>query len=232
MKVLIAEDDALIRDGLKDILRKEGYEVFTAADGYEAMSAYFSAQPDFLLLDIMMPHLDGYEVCRRVRREDQGVPIIFISAKSEEVDRVVGLELGADDFINKPFGVREVIARIRAVTRRTLRQRAPDPEARPFEMGELRVCPQELRAKRGEEIIDLSLREVRLLTILAQRPGRVIDRDDFFDFCWSPEYMPNSRTLDQAISKLRHKIERDPKAPEIISTVRGVGYRYEPKGEG
>lgn len=230
MKVLIAEDDALIRDGLKDILEKEGYEVHAAADGYEAMSGYFSTQPDFVLLDIMMPSLDGYEVCRRIRREDQGIPIIFISAKSEEIDRVVGLELGADDFIMKPFGIREVIARIRAVTRRALRQRAPEPEARPFEIGDLRVCPQELRARRGEEAIDLSLREVKLLTLLSRRPAQVIDRDDFFDFCWSPEYMPNSRTLDQAISKLRRKIERDPKAPEIISTVRGVGYRYQPKG--
>jgi two-component system, OmpR family, alkaline phosphatase synthesis response regulator PhoP len=227
MKVLVAEDDTHIRDGLIEVLQGEGYATVSAADGAEALAAFDRETPDFVLLDIMMPEMDGYEVCRRIRRDHDQVPIIFISAKSEEVDRVVGLELGADDFIMKPFGVREVIARIRAVTRRAMAARQEAGAATSFVMGDIEVFPAELRARRGEAVIDLSLRDVKILQLLHREAGNVVDRDTFFNECWGLDFMPNSRTLDQHISQLRKRIERDPKDPQIIRTVHGVGYRFE-----
>lgn len=227
MNVLIAEDDPHIREGLVEILEAEGYRVLTAPDGRTALRQWAAHQPDFVLLDIMMPQLNGYDVCREIRRQDGEIPIIFISAKSEEIDRVLGLELGADDFIQKPFGVKEVIARIRAVTRRCMRQPARQAEEGPFVMVDLEVFPAELRARRGEETLDLSLRDVRILKTLFQRPGQVVDRETFFRECWGYDHLPNSRTLDQHVSKLRKRIEHDPQEPRIIRTVHGVGYRYE-----
>ena len=230
MKVLLAEDEAPIRQGLEEVLAAEGYEVLSAGDGREALEVFATARPDFALLDIMMPHVDGYEVCRRIQRERPEVPVVFLSAKSEEIDRVVGLELGADDFIAKPFDVREVIARIRAVTRRTIAARAgsaPAPEDEPFEMADLRVVPAELRARRGDAVVDLSLREVAILRLLHRERGRVVDRQKLFDVCWGMSYLPNSRTIDQHVSKLRKRVEVDPASPRIIRTVHGVGYRFD-----
>ena len=228
MKVLVAEDDTHIRNGLRDLLEAEGYDTVPAADGEETLILFRREQPHFVLLDIMMPKRDGYAVCREIRRLDPEVPVIFISAKSEEIDRVVGLELGADDFIMKPFGTREVIARIRAVTRRCLdRQTAASTPASSFKMNDLEVFPAELRARRGEQQIDLSLRDVRILYLLHGNRGRVVDREMLFNHCWGRDYLPNSRTLDQHISKLRKAIERDSRDPEIILTVHGVGYRYD-----
>ena len=175
----------------------------------------------------MMPGVDGYEVCRQIRRADPDVPIIFISAKSEEVDKVLGLELGADDFILKPFGIREVLARIRAVTRRCIARSHPAGNQQPFRMDDLRILPAELRARREKETIDLSLRDVKILQLLNRMRGQVVDRDTLFDECWGLNYVGNSRTLDQHISQLRKRIERDPKTPRIIRTVHGAGYRYE-----
>ncbi len=232
MKVLIAEDDDHIREGLAEVLRGEGYATLLAANGREALDLYAKEKPDFLCLDIMMPGVDGYSVCREIRRQDDAVPIIFISAKSEEIDRVVGLELGADDFIMKPFGVREVVARIRAVTRRCLAAKHVAgtngaPDSLPFALGDFEVFPAELRGRRGDQVIDLSLREVSILRLLHQNQGKVVTRDMFFNACWGLDYMPDSRTLDQHISQLRKRIEIDPKNPHIIKTVHGAGYRYE-----
>jgi len=228
IKVLVAEDDVLIRSGLLEILEAEGYATVAAADGPEALAAFRSERPDFVCLDIMMPGMSGYDVCRAIRREDARVPIVFISARSEEIDKVVGLELGADDFIVKPFGVREVVARIRAVTRRCLAQRdqAGTPPAR-FAIGDLEVTPAELRARRGDETVELSLREVKLLELFARRRGEVLDRGAIFDEVWGASFFPSSRTLDQHIAKLRKKIEVDPASPRIILTVHGVGYRHD-----
>ena len=229
MKILIAEDDEHIRRGLEKILQAEGYDVVTARDGVAALERFERDAPDFALLDIMMPGMDGYALCREITRRRPEVPVIFVSAKSEEIDKVIGLELGADDFIMKPFGVREVVARIRAVTRRALADRAApaEPRAERFQIGDVTVFPSELRARRGDEAIDLSLREVRILELLHAEKGRVVDRRTFFERCWGLSYLPNSRTLDQHVSKLRKRIERDPKNPTIIRTVHGVGYRYE-----
>jgi DNA-binding response OmpR family regulator len=228
MKVLVAEDDKHTREGLVEILGDEGFETLVAADGEQAVALFRAERPDFICLDIMMPGLSGYDVCRAIRDEDRQVPIIFISAKSEEIDKVVGLELGADDFIVKPFGVKEVIARIRAVARRCLALRFPEEQSpASFWMDDLQVFPAELRARRKDGVIDLSLREVRLLQLFYENQGRVLDRDFLFDRVWGMNYLPNSRTLDQHISKLRKRIERDPKRPSIIRTVHGAGYRYQ-----
>ncbi len=230
MKVLIAEDDDFVRQGLQEILEREGYRTVTARDGAETLELFEREAPDFVCLDIMMPGRDGYDVCRAIRRRDESVPVIFISAKSEEIDRVVGLELGADDFIVKPFGVREVVARIRAVTRRCMARHSSAPPSAPFTLDDLTVYPAELRARRGDTTIDLSLRDVAILKLLHDRRGEVVSRDVFFDLCWGMDYVPNSRTLDQHISQLRKRIERDPRNPVIIRTVHGVGYRYEEPG--
>jgi len=226
MKVLIAEDDGHIRAGLTDILRAEGYQPVEAQDGLAAVELFESEQPDFVCLDIMMPGMSGYDVCRKIRETSQ-VPIVFISAKSEEIDKVVGLELGADDFIVKPFGVKEVIARIRAVTRRCFAAKAPEELPRSFAIADLEVFPAELRARRGDRTIELSLREVKLLELFSRNLGVVLERNAIFDACWDTSYFPSSRTLDQHIAKLRKKVELDPKEPRIIQTVHGVGYRHD-----
>ena len=227
MKILIAEDDQYIREGLRDLLEAEGYQTILAVNGAEAVTKYHEVSPHFVLLDIMMPEKDGYTVCREIRSHDNHVPVIFLSAKSEEIDRVIGLELGADDYIMKPFGTREVVARIRAVTRRCLATQSPEGKARVLKLGDLEVYPEELRAKREESRIDLSLRDISILELLHDNRGKVVDRNTLFDRCWGQSYLPNSRTLDQHISKLRKLIEKDPQNPEIIRTVHGVGYRYD-----
>jgi len=228
MKVLIAEDDEGIRLGLKEVLEGEGYTVIEAADGQEAVEKFKSADPELALLDIMMPKMNGYDVCKVLLALKPSLPVIFVSAKSEEIDRVVGLELGADDFISKPFGVREVVARMRAVTRRIFKSQAPDRrEPEMVQVGHLSVYPQELRAKKGDELIDLSLRDVRILLLLQREQGRVVSREMLFNECWDMQYLPNSRTIDQHISKLRKRVEIDANEPTLITTVHGVGYRIE-----
>ena len=235
MKVLIVEDDHLMRQALRDILYSEGYQVVEAQDGEAGLEAFSRQKPDFVCLDIMMPKCDGYEVCRRLRRQDAKVPIVFISAKGEEIDKVLGLELGADDFIVKPFGLREVTARIRAVTRRCLARPAETqtelngqdwPET--FSLGEVTILPRELRARRGDTLFEVSLREVRLLKAFFDHPGEVLDRTTLFRAGWGEEHIASSRTLDQHIAQLRKRLERDPKTPVIIRTVHGAGYRYDP----
>lgn len=230
MRILVAEDDPNTRNGLRTVLEAEGYDVVAASDGAAALRLFEEEEPDLALLDVMMPEMDGFALCRELLRRQPGLPVIFLSAKGEEIDRVVGLELGADDYIRKPFGVREVIARIRAVARRTLAARPSadrsDDDA-PFQMGDLTIHPSELRARRGDETFDLSLREVRILRLLHRERGRVVTRDAFFTECWGLRYLPNSRTLDQHVSKLRRRVEIDSRNPLIIRTVHGVGYRYD-----
>jgi len=228
MRVLVAEDDANIREGLVEILESEGYAALAAADGDEALALFAAESPDFICLDIMMPNKSGYDVCREIRKTNERVPIIFITAKSEEIDKVVGLELGADDFITKPFGVKEVVARIRAVSRRCLAAQAPADATRSFTMIDLEVFPTELRARRGDEVIDLSLRDVKLMQLFFDNAGDAVSRDTIFNVCWGLDFVPNSRTLDQHVSQLRKRIEHDPKDPAIIKTVHGVGYRFDP----
>ena len=228
MKVLIAEDDLHTREALVEILNDEGYETLAAADGREALKLYTQQKPDFVCLDVMMPDLSGYDVCREIRRFDRHIPIIFITAKSEEIDKVLGLEMGADDYIVKPFGVKEVVARIHAVSRRIHRSKINEGEnAAEFVMCDLRVVPSELRAYRDEQAIDLSPRDTSILELLFHNRGKVIDRNTLFNKCWGLNYMPDSRSLDQHISQLRKRIEKDSHEPSIIRTVHGAGYRFE-----
>lgn len=226
MKILVAEDDLNTRNGLVDVLDDEGYEVVTVEDGKQALDAFVRERPDLVCLDVMMPGATGYDVCREIRRFDADVPVIFLTAKSEEIDKVLGLELGADDYIVKPFGVKEIVARIRAVTRRAKRTASSDPDE-VFEMGDIRVVPAELKAYRGKIAIDLGLRDIKILKLLYDNRGKALDRNTIFNECWGMDHMPNSRSLDQHISQLRKRVERDPKSPQIIRTVHSVGYRYE-----
>lgn len=226
MKVLVAEDDQFTRDGLAEVLRDEGYDVTTAPDGMTAIEQFRLVQPDFVCLDIMMPGSSGYEVCKSIRASDAELPIIFISAKSEEIDKLVGFELGADDFITKPFSLREVVARIRAVTRRCYAKQ--DKPADVFEMNDVEINRGQLRARRGEEVIELSLRDVNLLQLLWENKGKALDRRTIYMDAYGEKYFPASRTLDQHVSQLRKRIEIDPQKPKIVCTVHGIGYRFDP----
>ena len=225
MKILLADDDPLTLDGLQASVSPEGFMPLLARDGREALALWERHKPDVLCLDIMMPHVDGYEVCRRVRAADPYVPVLFLSAKSEEIDVVVGLQLGADDFIRKPFGKHELLARIRSVLRRTQSRSQP---ARSFRMHDLIVYPLELRAERDGREVELSPRECSILSLLHERAGQVVDRDTLLNRCWGLDYFPESRTLDMQIAKLRKRVERNPAEPEIIETVRSAGYRFRP----
>lgn len=228
--ILIAEDDDLIREGLQTFLEREGFAVVAARDGEEALAFYDQARPGFVILDIMMPRLGGYDVCRRLRQRDTATPILFLSARGEEIDRVVGLELGADDFLVKPFGSRELLARINAILRRS--KSAPagggaPPQSSVFVMDDLEIHPDELRARRGLNWIDLGPRDLAILRMLHERKGKVVDRGDLFEACWGATYPGSTRAVDQHLSQLRRKIEVDPANPRIIRTVHGAGYRFE-----
>ena len=228
MKVLVCEDDENILRGLVQLFEREGYSVIPARTGAEALRLFERESPQFVCLDIMLPDGSGYDLCKALRERDKETPIMVISARASESDRVLGLELGADDYVTKPFGTNEVLSRIRAITRRCLRtkRRMGEVETPPFPIGELLVHPDELRAERDGIQIELSLREIKILSLLVERRGKAVDRDTLFNVCWSMNYLPNSRTLDQHISKLRKKVGDDPKHPRIIETVHGVGYRY------
>tara|TARA_R110002095_G_scaffold205478_1_gene188848 strand:- start:1727 stop:2422 length:696 start_codon:yes stop_codon:yes gene_type:complete len=228
LKILVAEDDANILNALCEIFENEGFDTLKARNGEQALDFYNTEKPDFICLDIMMPKINGYDVCKTIRQTNANIPIIFLSAKVEESDRVIGLELGADDYIIKPFGVREVVARIRAVTRRYMQASNANTVDDFFVMDDLNVYPLRLKARRmhQQDEIELSLREVKILQLLFDRKNEVIDRDTLLDYCWGEHIMPESRTVDQHIANLRKRVEKDPKNPEIITTVHGAGYRF------
>lgn len=228
MKILIAEDDDHTREALREVLSMEGYDLVTASDGLQAVDFFRATRPDFVCLDVMMPGQNGYEVCKQIRKMDEDVPILFLTAKAEEIDTVLGLELGADDYMTKPFGVKEIIARIRAIMRRTAGRSGPKQvQDQEFTMDDLRVVPAELRAYREGTEMQLSPRDVKVLTLLHQRQGKVVDRNTLADEVWGVDYFPESRALDQHISQLRKRVEKDPANPRIIRTVHGAGYRFE-----
>ena len=225
--VLVAEDDPAIREGLVATLESDGHEVRTARDGAEALALYAERRPDLLLLDIMMPKKSGYEVCTEIRRTDASLPILFLTAKAGEEDAVLGLGLGADDYIAKPFGVRELLARVAAALRRAAAaplQKAPDSGADTFPFGTRTVDPRRyvLRAPDGAEE-SLTERELGLLRFFAAHPGEVLTRDRLLDELWGMRYLGTTRTLDQHIAQLRRKLGPD---AARIETVHGVGYRY------
>jgi DNA-binding response OmpR family regulator len=224
LNILIVEDDVNIASGLVQLMALEGFNALAAHDGQQGLSAYKNGKFDLLIIDIMMPVMDGYELCRSIRKNDSTTPIIFLSAKSSEIDKVVGLELGADDFISKPFGAREIIARIHAIIRR-LAPKEIDQSS--FIMADLKVSPRSNRAFRNRSKIDLSTRDIKILQLFYQNRDRVITRDMISDCAWGHEYLFNSRAIDQHIFQLRKRIEIDPQNPQIIKTVRGEGFRFE-----
>ena len=225
MTILLADDDPLTLEALAACIADEGFKTLSAADGSQAIELWREHRPQLLCLDIMMPEIDGFEVCRRVRATDSAVPILFLSAKNEEIDVVVGLGLGADDFIRKPFTRSEVMARIRAALRRA----APRDDSDHFTLADLTVHPRALTAERHGKTIELTPREVSMLRLLHDHRGEAVSRDAFLDACWGLDYFPDSRTLDQHIFLLRKKIEADPSTPTLIQSVRAVGYRYMPR---
>lgn len=221
MTILLAEDAPITLKALAACIESECFDTLQAADGQQAIELWREHQPDMVCLDIMMPQLSGYEVCSRIRKADKEVPILFLSAKNQEIDIVAGLDIGADDFIRKPFTRREVMARIRAILRRA----HPSNNDESFPLQDLQVFPARLIAKRKNETIELTPREVKMLRLLHQNRGNPVTRDAFLDTCWGHDYFPDSRTLDQHIATLRKKIEIDSAHPTLIQTVRGVGYR-------
>ncbi len=226
--ILVAEDDPAIREGLVATLESDGHEVRTARDGAEALALYAERRPDLLLLDIMMPKKSGFEVCAEIRRTDASLPILFLTAKAGEEDAVLGLGLGADDYIVKPFGVRELLARVAAALRRAAvapeREAAPDSGADSFPFGTRTVDSGRyaLRAPDGAEE-SLTERELGLLRLFAAHPGEVLTRDRLLDELWGVRYLGTTRTLDQHIAQLRRKLGPD---AALIETVHGVGYRH------
>ncbi len=227
ISILVAEDDADLRQGLIDLLEIEGYQVLPCADGGQALTCYRQEKPDLLLLDVMMPELSGYDLCRQIRKNDSRTPIILITAKGEEIDKVVGLELGADDYITKPFGLHELRARIAAVLRRTNTSQPAQDVKLPdrFLLGNALIDRKNYRLERDGQSQNLTPRELKLLEVFCCRPDEVLSRNELLNSAWGIDYFGTTRTLDQHIAQLRKKLEITPGQPKIILTVHGVGYR-------
>ena len=226
-KILVVDDEASIVTMLAYNLKKEGYDVVTAEDGEVALEKFESENPDLLLLDIMMPKMDGYEVCRKIR-EKSNVPIIMLTARADEVDKVVGLEMGADDYVTKPFGNRELIARVKANLRRS--DIAPvtnnEKDGNNQVYGDLNIDFDRYEVTKRGEVINLTLREFELLTFLATQTPTIFTRENLLEKVWVYEYFGYVRAVDVTIRRLREKIEDDPSKPKYIVTKRGVGYYF------
>jgi two-component system response regulator MtrA len=221
--VLLVEDDASIREIATLGLEQAGFHITASGDGRDALLRFRQGTFDLVLLDVMLPSLDGLEVCREIRRESH-VPIIMLSARSELHDVVVGLELGADDYVTKPFELPELVARIKAVLRRSVA--APTDSV--ISLDDLEIDPAAFTVRRRGEVVELTATEFRLLLELARRPKQVFTRGLLLELVWNYDYLGDSRLVDVAVQRLRAKIEDDPKHPELIKTVRGVGYRFDP----
>lgn len=225
-KILIVEDESSFSDALEFLLRKEGFEITVAINGQEAIEKFESDNPDLVLLDLMIPVISGTEVCRLIRAQSQ-TPIIMVTAKDSEVDKVVGLELGADDYVTKPYSSRELLARINAVLRRGVANENSTPPGENLVLGWFEMdLAKHIFRKQGSAIA-LPLREFELLEFLMRNPGRVLTRHQIIDRVWGSDYFGDTKTLDVHIKRLRSKIEEDPANPKIIHTIRGLGYKLE-----
>ena len=226
--ILIVEDDAHIRLGLTESLRAEGYEVTDCSAGSEVMSLVKQRKPDLIVLDIMLPGKSGYDLCREIRAAKNRVPILMLSAKGQEIDKVVGLELGADDYVSKPFSLRELIARVHALIRRSEQTTAPaDDVPEEIAFGDVRIDTRALRGTRGKAKFELTPRELKVVAMLFRERGKAVSRDHILNEVWGIEYYGTTRTLDQLVVKLRQKIEAEPSEPKHIVTVHSLGYRLE-----
>ncbi|WP_058486933.1 response regulator YycF [Defluviitalea phaphyphila] len=227
-KVLIVDDEKNITDIIEYNLKKEGYEVLKAYDGEEALNIIFDKDPDLILLDIMMPKIDGFQVCRKVR-EKKDTPIVMLTARAEEVDKVLGLELGADDYVTKPFSVRELMARVKANLRRISlieKETKKEDNENIFTYGNLTLDINKYEVRKNGEIVALTLREYELFKFLAMRKGQIFSRETLLEKVWGYEYYGDIRTVDVTVRRLREKIEDDPSKAKYILTKRGVGYYF------
>ena len=226
-QILVVDDEPVFRDALAFNLRRDGFEVVTAGDGLAAVDAFHSVAPDLILLDLMLPGISGIEVCKRVR-ENSSVPIIMVTAKDDEIDKVVGLEVGADDYLTKPYSYRELLARIRAVLRRTASETAPASEPNEvLRVGRIEMDTEAHEVRVGGKEIQMPLREFELLELFLSNPDRVLTRNQILDRIWGLNYIGDTKTLDVHVKRLRSKIEGDPAKPEHLVTVRGLGYKLE-----
>jgi two-component system OmpR family response regulator len=226
-KILIVEDDRNLLDTLKYNLRKEGYDVVTAADGAEALDVARREKPGLIILDIMLPKVSGFEVCR-ILRKDMIVPILMLTAKADETDKIVGLEIGADDYMTKPFSLRELLARVRAMLRRTKMVEAqPETGEVRLRVGDIEVDIARHQALKGTATLELTPKEFDLLAFLVRNRGFVFSRDQLLEKVWGYDFAGDTRTVDVHIRWLREKIEDNPNEPKLLVTVRGVGYKLE-----
>ncbi|HVM00555.1 MAG TPA: response regulator transcription factor [Egibacteraceae bacterium] len=223
-KILVVEDEPSLLEALEFGLGAEGFDVVTVDDGAASLQVFARERPDLVVLDLMLPGLSGTEVCKRLRATS-GVPIIMLTAKDAEIDRVVGLELGADDYVTKPFSMRELTARIRAVLRRGGERDAEDT-APAMEAGGVRLDPERYEVRVRGTPVDLPPKEFLLLELLIRNAGRVLTRDVIIDRVWGSDYVGDTKTLDVHIKRLRGRIEENPREPRLIATVRGVGYKF------
>jgi DNA-binding response OmpR family regulator len=221
--VLIVEDDPTMLIGLKDNFEFKGYKVLTAADGEKGLKAALGGKPDLIILDIMLPKINGYEICRLIREEKLAMPIIMLTAKGEESDVVLGLNLGADDYVTKPFSIKELLARAAAFLRRA-RKEVQDF----YEFGGMRLDLSARRLIRKNREIELSPKEFNLLEYFVKKPGRALTRDEILNAVWGYDCVVTSRSIDRFVTTLRNKIETDPANPVFIHTIRQIGYRFEP----
>lgn len=221
-RIIVIEDDRAILRGLKDNLEYESYTVFTAMDGEEGYRLVHAHRPDLIVLDLMLPKMDGYELCQKIRGEGVTVPVLMLTARSEEADRIRGLDLGADDYVTKPFSVPELLARIRAALRRS-KPCAAMPERIRFD--DVVVDFVRFEARKEDELLKLSRKEFGVLRLLASRAGQVVTRSDLLDEVWGHDYFPTTRTVDNHIASLRAKLESNPAHPARLITIHGVGYK-------
>ncbi|MBM3638580.1 MAG: response regulator transcription factor [Actinobacteria bacterium] len=228
--VLIVEDEESFIEALQVGLRKEGFRVSVARDGVQAIEMFDIVNPDLVLLDVMLPKMSGIDVCRQLRKKTL-TPIIMVTAKGAEIDTVVGLEVGADDYVSKPYRLRELVARMRAVMRRVPTDRGGELSGSVIEVGDVQLDPDEHHVVVRGEDVSLPLKEFELLHILIANAGRVLPRETLIDRVWGTDYVGDTKTLDVHVKRLRSKIEIDPANPERIVTIRGLGYKYErPRG--
>ncbi|MBC2068648.1 response regulator transcription factor [Listeria booriae] len=231
-KILVVDDESSIVTLLQFNIEKAGFDVVTAEDGRTGYELALAEKPDLIVLDLMLPEMDGIEVCKQLRQDKVETPILMLTAKDDELDKIIGLELGADDYLTKPFSPREVVARIKAILRRSAGKSAEvEPEVAPKEkalhVGDLKILTESYEVYLQDEQLDLTPKEFELLLYLANHRGKVFSRDQLLDAVWNYDYIGETRIVDVHVSHLRDKIEADTKKPQYIKTIRGFGYKME-----
>ena len=229
-RLLVVEDDSKMLKGLEMFFGSQGYEVVTAADGEEGLSMAIGEDPEIVILDVMLPKINGFDVCKRIRQENPHLPIILLTAKGEEIDKVVGLEIGADDYVVKPFSPKELEARVRALLRRSWL--APSPKTKEVRIGEVTLDFAKMDGFKKGKPLNLTSLEFQVLAYMAEREGEVVTRDDLLDKVWGYDTFPTTRTIDTHVLHLRKKIEKDPRNPVYLRTAHGKGYIMDLSGKG